>query len=71
MRPSWVSAGSSGRLWVCTANMESGLVAASPDGWADVSENALERFLGTQHLIGPQLVEVDGDQDELESYVPG
>lgn len=52
-----------------TANTPGDLVADGPDGWAAVAENALKNYIGTQHLIGTQLAEVNGDQGELESYL--
>jgi hypothetical protein len=52
-----------------TANTPSDLTADGPDGWAAVAENALRNYIGTQHLIGTQLAEVNGDQGELESYL--
>jgi len=54
---------------VRTANTGDDFVAEGPDGWADVAENALKDYIGTQHLIGTQLTEVDGDQGEMESYL--
>ncbi len=54
---------------VRTANTGSNLEASGPDGWADVASNALKNYIGTQHLIGTQLAEVNGDQGELESYL--
>lgn len=43
--------------------------AEGPDGWAGVAENALKDYIGTQHLIGTQLTEVDGDEGQMESYL--
>jgi hypothetical protein len=54
---------------VRTADTGSNLVAEGPDGWAGVAENALKDYIGTQHLIGTQLAEVDGDEGVLESYL--
>lgn len=54
---------------VRTANTGDDLVAEGPDGWAGVAETALKDYIGTQHLIGTQLTEVDGDQGEMESYL--
>ena len=54
---------------VRTANTGDDLVADGPDGWADVAENALKDYIGTQHLIGTQLAEVNGDEGALESYL--
>ena len=45
------------------------LTAASPDEWADVVLDALRDYTGTQHLIGTQLVEVEGDAGSMESYL--
>ena len=45
------------------------LTAASPDQWAEVVRDALSRYTGTQHLIGTQLVTLDGDEAYMESYV--
>ncbi len=54
---------------VRTANTGNDFVADGPDGWAAVAENALKDYIGTQHLIGTQLAEVNGDQGTLESYL--
>ncbi|MGE0668072.1 MAG: nuclear transport factor 2 family protein [Sphingomonadales bacterium] len=54
---------------VRTADTGSNLEANGPDGWADVAQNALAQYIGTQHLIGTQLAEVNGDQGTLESYL--
>jgi hypothetical protein len=54
---------------VRTLNTGDDFVADGPDGWAGVAENALKDYIGTQHLIGTQLAEVDGDQGEMESYL--
>lgn len=54
---------------VRTADTGDDLTADGPDGWAGVAENALKDYIGTQHLIGTQLAEVDGDQGQLESYL--
>ena len=54
---------------VSTANTGDDLVAEGPDGWADVAEKALKDYIGTQHLIGTQLTEVQGDEGEMESYL--
>ena len=43
--------------------------ADGPDGWAGVAENALKDYIGTQHLIGTQLTEVNGDEGQMESYL--
>ena len=40
-----------------------------PDAWVDVVYGALKDYTGTQHLIGTQLTEVDGDQGSMESYL--
>lgn len=48
---------------------ESPLTAENPDEWVDVVLNALKDYMGTQHLIGTQLVTVDGDEAYMESYV--
>lgn len=45
------------------------LSASSPEEWADVVNGALKHFVGTQHLIGTQLVELNGDEAQMESYV--
>lgn len=45
------------------------LVADNPEGWVTVVLDALEQYTGTQHLIGTQLVEVDGDKAHMESYL--
>ena len=45
------------------------IVAKGPDSWADFVRSALKDYTGTQHLIGTQLVEVDGDDAHMESYV--
>ncbi len=45
------------------------LTAESPDGWAKVVQRALDIYTGTQHLIGTQLVMLDGDEARMESYV--
>jgi hypothetical protein len=58
-----------GDVQVRTANTGDDLVSDGPDGWAGVAENALKDYIGTQHLIGTQLTEVDGDQGEMESYL--
>ena len=52
-----------------TADTGNDFVADGPDGWAAVAENALKDYIGTQHLIGTQLAEVNGDQGTLESYL--
>jgi hypothetical protein len=44
-------------------------VAKGPDAWADVCRGALKDYTGTQHLIGTQLTEVDGDEAQMESYL--
>ncbi|MFN3232832.1 MAG: nuclear transport factor 2 family protein [Alphaproteobacteria bacterium] len=54
---------------VRTANTGDDFVADGPDGWAEVAESALKDYIGTQHLIGTQLTDVDGDQGEMESYL--
>lgn len=54
---------------VRTADTGDDLTAEGPDGWAGVAEDALKDYIGTQHLIGTQLSEVDGDQGQLESYL--
>ena len=45
------------------------LTASSPDEWVDVVYDALKDYTGTQHLIGTQLVELNGDEALMESYV--
>lgn len=45
------------------------LVANGPDAWVDVVHGALKDYTGTQHMIGSQIVEVDGDSGEMESYL--
>ena len=45
------------------------LKAVGPDAWADVVYGALKDYTGTQHLIGTQLTEVNGDEGCLESYL--
>lgn len=45
------------------------LVASGPDAWVDVVYGALKDYTGTQHMIGSQLVEVDGDSGVMESYL--
>lgn len=45
------------------------LVAEGPDAWVDVVYDALKDYTGTQHLIGTQLTEVDGDEGHMESYL--
>lgn len=37
--------------------------------WVNFVSNALERFGPTQHLMGPQLAEVDGDQANCRTNV--
>jgi hypothetical protein len=54
---------------VRTADTGSNLEASGPDGWADVAQNALAQYIGTQHLIGTQIAEVTGDTGTLESYL--
>ena len=45
------------------------LTAKGPDEWVDVVEGALGDYRATQHLIGTQLVELDGDSASMESYL--
>ena len=45
------------------------LTAQSPEGWVEVVHDALQKFTGTQHLIGTQLVALEGDEARMESYV--
>jgi len=45
------------------------MTANGPDAWADAVYQALKDFVGTQHLIGTQLVELSDDLGEMESYV--
>ena len=45
------------------------LTASSPDEWVDVVYDALKDYTGTQHLIGTQVAELNGDEATLESYV--
>ena len=54
---------------VRTRNTPDDFEADGPDGWGDVAEAALKDYIGTQHLIGTQLTEVNGDQGEMESYL--
>ena len=44
-------------------------VAKGPNAWADVCRDALKDYTGTQHLIGTQLTEVNGDEAQMESYL--
>jgi len=43
--------------------------ADGADEWANICRVALKDYVGTQHLIGTQLTEVDGDTGQLESYL--
>ena len=45
------------------------LTASSPDGWVEVVHSALKDYTGTQHLIGTQIVVLDGDEARMESYL--
>ncbi|MEM7100908.1 MAG: nuclear transport factor 2 family protein [Pseudomonadota bacterium] len=45
------------------------LTANSPDQWVDVVADALEQYQSTQHMIGSQLVQLNGDQAHMESYL--
>ena len=56
---------------ITTANTgaEVELKAVGPDAWVDVVYGALKDYTGTQHLIGTQLTEVNGDQGSMESYL--
>ena len=56
---------------ITTANTgaEVELAAVGPDAWVDVVYGALKDYTGTQHLIGTQLTEVNGDQGSMESYL--
>ena len=56
---------------ISTANTgaEVELKAVGPDAWVDVVYGALKDYTGTQHLIGTQLTEVNGDDGCLESYL--
>ena len=45
------------------------LIAKGPDAWADICRDALKDYTGTQHLIGTQLTEVNGDEAQMESYL--
>ena len=45
------------------------LTADGPDAWVDVVLSALRDYTGTQHLIGTQLVEIDGTTAHMESYL--
>ena len=56
---------------ISTANTgaEVELKAVGPDAWVDVVYGALKDYTGTQHLIGTQLTEVNGDEGCLESYL--
>ncbi len=48
------------------------LSATGPDEWVDIVKDALDQYVGTQHLIGTQLVEfVDGNEARMESYLNG
>ena len=44
-------------------------IAKGPDAWADICRDALNDYTGTQHLIGTQLTEVNGDEAQMESYL--
>ena len=44
-------------------------VANSPEEWVDVVLEALEPYAATQHLIGTQLVTINGDEAHMESYL--
>ena len=54
---------------VRTRNTDNDFEADSPDGWAGVAAEALSQYVGTQHLIGTQLTDVDGDEGQMESYL--
>ena len=56
---------------ITTANTgaEVELTAVGPDAWVEVVYGALKDYTGTQHLIGTQLTEVNGDQGSMESYL--
>ena len=45
------------------------LTAVGPERWLQVVLHALKDYIGTQHLIGTQLVEIDGAKAHMESYV--
>jgi hypothetical protein len=45
------------------------LTAEGPDEWADVVLDALKDYKATQHLIGTQVVELNGDSAQMESYL--
>lgn len=45
------------------------LTAEGPDEWADVVLDALKDYTATQHLIGTQVVELNGDTAQMESYL--
>jgi hypothetical protein len=48
---------------------ESPLTAKNPAAWVDVVLKALRGYQGTQHLIGTQLVEFEGAEAVMQSYV--
>lgn len=52
-----------------TSNTPENFEADGADAWADVCKEALKVYVGTQHLIGTQLTDVDGDQGHMESYL--
>jgi uncharacterized protein (TIGR02246 family) len=39
------------------------------EAWVGYVRNALERFGATQHLMGNQVVELDGDTAKMKTYV--
>lgn len=45
------------------------LTAENPEAWVTVVLNALRSYEGTQHLIGTQLVHLDGQEAVMESYL--
>ena len=45
------------------------LTANNPEEWVDVVLDALGDYVGTQHLIGTQLVTLNGDEAHMQSYL--
>ena len=56
---------------ITTSNTGMDHTANGPGEWADFSQAALADFTDTQHLIGSQLVTLDGDEAFMESYLNG
>ena len=54
---------------IITSGGENSLKGTGPDEWADIVLKALRDYTGTQHLIGTQLVTIDGNEALMESYV--